>query len=295
MSKLSFSTEVKNELCEVKFSREEAFSELAAMILFGENIENGQFELKTDRAEIAARIQAVYKKAFKEELLIDIIKGKRSYSVSVDKNTAESVGVYLYEDGEIELDEDIYEEDTLMKAFLRGAFIISGTMTDPFKEYCCELLTYNENMAYLVLEMLENFNIKANTVKRNKHFVTYIKDINSVSDFLNVTGAHKSLMELIVTQIEKNCNNRSNREGNCRAANFDKTIKASVEQCKAIIKIQDSPLWDSLDEQTRSLALIRQEHFDSPLSKIGEMMVPPMTKSSVLRRMNKLIQIAEEL
>lgn len=295
MSKKTFSSMVKDELCEVKFKEEEAVAELCAMILFGENIENSDILIKTDRAQTAARIQAIFKKAFNEEVSIDILKGRRNYCVAISKKSAENAGVFFSNDGEIALDEDVYESENAKRAFLRGAFIISGTITDPVKGYCCELLTYNENMSYLAAEMLESFGIRANTIKRNNYYVTYLKDSTSVSDFLNIVGAHKLMMDLMVTQIQKDINNRNNRSSICKAANFDKTISASALQCKAILKLQKLPVWETLDEQTKEIAALRLENFDMPLSVIGEKMSVPMTKSSVNRRMKKLIDLAEEL
>jgi DNA-binding protein WhiA len=295
MKKKSFSSEVKTELCSVKFKESEAKAEYSAMLLFGENADNGSVTLKTDRAEIAARIQALIKKAVREEVPIDILKGRRNFSITVDLKLAEKIGVYFYEDGDIALDEDVYAGESEKRAFLRGAFIISGTMTDPLKEYNCELLTYNENMSFLSAELLESFGINANTVKRNHYYVTYLKDINSVSDFLNITGAHRMMMEFMVARIEKDLKNRSTRAGNCMAANLDKTIAASAKQCEAITKLQNSSLWYELDDETKELAQLRIEMFDSSLAAIGNKMTPPMTKSSVNRRMKKLIELAEEL
>lgn len=294
MSKQTFSQSVKEELCEVKFKYKEALAELAAMILFGENIENDDIVLKTDHAGIAARIQLLLRKVTGEDVTIDIVKGRRSYCINLLPSLAQKSGVYFMEDGEIALDEDIYENDEAKRAFLRGAFIISGTISDPQKGYSCELFTYNENMSYLACEMLENFGIRANTVKRNRYYVTYLKDKTSVNDFLNIIGAHKLMLELIVTQIQKDINSRENRTSNCQTANFDKTIKASVEQSRAIMKIRNLPVWDTLDEETKRLAELRMEHFDLSLTAIGELMCPKMTKSSVNRRMKKLIDLAEE-
>lgn len=293
MAEKTFSQSVKDELCEVKFKYEEARAELAAMIIFGENVENGEVLLRTDNASVAARIQLLIRKVTMDEVTIDLVKGRRNYLVRLLPDTSEKTGVYFMDDGEIALDEDVYEEDEAKRAFLRGAFIISGTITDPQKGYSCELFTYNENMSYLSCEILENFGIKANTVKRNKYFVTYLKDKTSVNDFLNIIGAHKLMLELIVTQIQKDINSRENRTSNCQTANFDKTIRASVEQSKAIMLLKERPVWDSLDDETKKLAELRLEHFDLSLAEIGEMMTPKMTKSSVNRRMKKLIEMAE--
>ncbi len=294
MPKTTFSQEVKDELCEVKIKKEEALSELAAMILFGENILNNMITLRTERASIAARIQLTFWKAIEEEVSIDIIKGRKNYSISVPTEVAEKAGVYLSKDGEIALDEDIYESESAKRAFLRGAFIISGTIVRPKKGYSCELVTYNENMSYLAAEILENFGIRANIVKRNNYYVTYLKDKNSVNDFLNIVGAHRLMMNFMVTQIEKDVNNRENRALNCQTANLDRTISASALQCKAIMKLKELPIWDTLDERTQELARLRLQFFDLSLTAIGEKMSPPMTKSSVNRRMKKLIDLAEE-
>lgn len=294
MSNRTFSQKVKDELCEVKFKQEEAIAELSAMILFGENIVNNTVNLRTENAKIAARIQLILRKAINEEASIDILKGRKNYCIGFDAVIAEKAGVYFSQDGDIALDEDIYESEEAKRAFLRGAFIISGTITDPKKGYSCELLTFNENMSYLAAEMLESFGIKANTVKRNNYYVTYLKDKNSVSDFLNIIGAHMLMMDLMVTQIEKDLSNRENRTRNCLTANIDKTISAAAYQCSAIIKLKQMHLWETLDEQTKQLAELRLEFFDLSLAAIGEKMSPPMTKSSVSRRMKKLIDLAEE-
>ncbi len=294
MSNRTFSHDVKDELCEVKFKQEEAVSELAAMILFGENVSNSTISLRTDNPNIASRIQLVLRKGIEEERAIDILKGRKNYCVSFPSKLSEKAGVYFYEDGEIAFDEDICETDEEKRAFLRGAFVMSGTISDPKKGYSCELVTFNENMSYLAADILENFGIKSNTVKRNNAFTTYIKDKNSISDFLNIIGAHKAMLEFLVTQIEKDRNNKDNRTQNCITANVDKTIAAATEQAKAIVKIKDTPKWDELDEATKTIAQIRLDNFDLSLFEIGERMIPPMTKSSVNRRMKKLIDLAEE-
>jgi len=290
----TFSHQVKDELCEVKFKHDEAISELAAMILFGENIANDTITLRSENPQIAARIQLILRKAIDEERSIDILRGRKNYVISFPAKLSEKAGVYFYEDGEIAFDEDVCETDNTKRAFLRGAFIMSGTISNPQKSYSCELVTFNENMSYLAADILESFGIKANTVKRNSYFITYLKDKSSVSDFLNIIGAHRSMLEFMVTQIQKDKNNNDNRTQNCFIANVDKTIAAAAEQCKAIMKIKDTPRWEELDDETKEIAQLRLDNFDLSLSAIGEKMTPPMTKSSVSRRMKKLIDLAEE-
>ena len=294
MSKKTFSQLVKDELCEVKINSGEARAELASMILFGENTDNGKMIFKTDKANIAARIQFVLKKVTGEEIPIDITNGRKNFCIEINSDITDCAGVYYTDGGEIEFDEDVYEEESFKKAFLRGAFIISGTITDPMKGYSSELITYNENMSYLAVEILENFGIKSNTVKRNSNYVTYLKDRESVGDFLSIIGAHKMMMELIVAHIQKDMNNRNNRASNCLTANMDKAIAASVTQCNAIMKLQKTPFCETLDEEKKTLAQLRLDNFDLSLTALGEKMSPRMTKSSVNRRFTKLIELADK-
>ena len=292
----SFSSAVKDELCELNIKNaSEAAAELDAILLFGESCERGTVTVRTDRAETANRIRVLIKKAIGEDAAIDIGTGKRSYSVSISEKLTEKSGLYFSDEGDIELDEDVYSEGECARAFLRGAFISGGTIASPVKNYRCELFTANEMMALLAAELMEGFSVRANTVKRKNYFVTYIRDFESAVDFLNIIGAHKSMMELMMTQIEKNVRNNVNRQANCRAANIDKSIRTSVSQCEAIEKLVTSPRWDALSVETRTMALLRAENPDKSLAQIGEMMQPPVSKSAVSRRMKKLIELAEEL
>lgn len=292
----SFSSKVKDELCELNIKNAaEAAAELDAILLFGESCERGTVTVRTDRAETANRIRVLIKKALGEDTAIDIGTGKRSYSVSISEKLTEKSGLYFSDEGDIELDEDVYSDGECARAFLRGAFISGGTIASPVKNYRCELFTANEMMALLAAELMEGFSVRANTVKRKNYFVTYIRDFESAVDFLNIIGAHKSMMELMMTQIEKNVRNNVNRQANCRAANIDKSIRTSVSQCEAIERLVTSPRWDALSEETRTMALLRAENPDKSLAQIGEMMQPPVSKSAVSRRMKKLIELAEEL
>ena len=294
--KKSFSSRVKDELTELTLKgTETCIAELAAMLIFGENTEkDNTILIKNDRAHTLARIQALLNYTLNDSPSIDIKSGRQSYSTRIDADSVENLGIFFTPDGFIELDEDIYTSDECKRSFLRGAFVMNGTVSDPEKDYSCELFTNNENMALLVSEMLKSFGVVTNTVKRKGYYVTYMRDKNSVSDFLNIIGAHNCMMELMMTQIEKDMRNLTNRQNNCRIANIDKTIKTSVKQCEAIRKLQKEPTWHSLDDEIKELAILRIENVDMSLEQLGAKMVPPMSKSAVSRKMNKLIALANK-
>ena len=125
--------------------------------------------------------------------------------------------------------------------------------------------------------------------------VTYLKDKQSVSDFLNIIGAHKSMMDMMMAQIEKDVRNNINRQINCRTANIDNIIKTSVKQCDAIRKLKNSKTWNELDAQTKELAEYRLKNVDANLTQLGQMLTPPISKSTVSRKMNRIIELSEEM
>lgn len=294
--KKTFSSQVKDELTLLLIKeKNSAAAEFAAMLLFGENTEHGTIFLKSANAKILARLQVLFKKVTGEAVSIDISGKKQSYSIKITSDIAEKFGVYFSEDGDIELDEDIYADLECKRAFLRGAFLISGTVSSPEKEYSCELFSYNENMAFLAAEIIDTFGIHSNTVKRKEHFVTYLKDKQSVSDFLNIIGAHKSMMDMMMAQIEKDVRNNINRQINCRTANIDNIIKTSVKQCDAIRKLKNSKAWNELDTQTKELAEHRLKNVDANLTQLGKMLTPSISKSTVSRKMNRIIELSEEM
>ena len=292
----TFSSEVKDELCLLNIKTlQAAAAELAAMLIFGENTDTDNIVIKSGRAENAARIQALLKKAGGQRIAIDVSERKNIYTVKIPKNAAENLGVYITEQGDIELDEEIIENENEKRAFLRGAFIVSGTITPPEKNYSCELFTMNENMAYIAAEILESLGVKANTVKRKEYFVTYLNDCESVTAFLGIIGAHTALLHLMTTQVEKDYRNQTNRIFNCRVANIDKMIKAAAGQCAVIERLMASQKWEELTPQLRALAELRMENKESSLAELGEKMSPPISKSAVNRRMSRLLELAKKL
>lgn len=291
--KKTFSSEVKDEMCNLNIKNiSEATAELAAMLIFGENTESDCILIRSFRAENTARIQALLKKTQNLRITIDISEKKNTYEIRVPKTVAEDLGVYISPRGDIELDEEIIENESNKRAFLRGAFIVSGTITPPEKNYSCELFTVNENMAYIAAEILESLGVTANTVKRKEYFVTYLNDCDSVTRFLGLIGAQASLLKLMAAQVEKDYRNQTNRIFNCRVANLDKTIKTAAIQCAAIDKLARTPAWDDLQDELKTLAMLRLKNTQCNLAELGEMMSPPMSKSTVNRRMNKILQLA---
>lgn len=197
-------------------------------------------------------------------------------------------------------EEDIVEESLLkrnccVRAYIRGAFLAAGSITDPEKGYHFEIVTSGEPKAVQLVEKLELFDIEAKTIERKGHVVVYIKEGSQIVDALNVIEAHNALMDLENVRILKEVRNSVNRQVNCETANINKTVNAAVKQIEDIEYIRQEIGFEELPQTLKETAMLRLEYPEVPLKELGNMANPPIGKSGINHRLRKLGQIADEL
>ena len=196
----------------------------------------------------------------------------------------------------IEAIQGLYLEKTCCKrAFIRGAFMASGSMSDPEKTYHFEIITTTEPKAVQLRDMIRFFNVDAKIVKRKKYFVVYVKDGSQIVDILNIMEAHKALMDLENVRILKEMRNSINRQVNCEAANINKTVTAATKQLDDILYIKETVGFGDLTPGLEEIASLRIEHPDASLKELGSMLSTPIGKSGVNHRLRKLSNIADSL
>lgn len=181
------------------------------------------------------------------------------------------------------------------RAFLRGAFLCVGSISDPEKSNHLEFICNDEKMADLLKEYMAEFEIIAKTVRRKKYFVVYLKDGEEIVNLLNVMGAHVSLMEFENQRILKEISNSVNRRVNCETANIAKTVNAATKQVEDIILIRDTCGFGGLPQNLREMAQVRIDYPDASLKELGSYLDPPVGKSGVNHRLRRLSEIAEKL
>ncbi len=181
------------------------------------------------------------------------------------------------------------------RAFLRGAFLAGGSMSDPGKAYHLEIVTSGRKKAEQIAEAANAFELDAKIALRRHYFVVYIKESSHIADMLNVMGAHVSLMELENVRVLKEVRNSVNRKVNCETANLNKTVSAAVKQTEDINYIKDKIGLDSLNEGLEQIARLRLKYPDMPLKDLGEQLVPAVGKSGVNHRLRRISQIADDL
>ena len=312
---MSFSIKVKNELANhISNATHCRIAELAALIsmcgsvMIDEN-NNYKIRIKTETQPTAEKIKKLLWKTFKVD--VDISTRENAYS-KVGRTYTLLVGDHqqalkilqatklINENNEIGENFSITNNIVIMKdcckrAFIRGAFMAAGSISDPNKSYHFEIKCNSEKKANQLIELLENYNIDGKMVARKGGYVVYIKEGEGIVDVLNVMEAHVSLMEMENVRILKGMSNYYNRQVNCETANIKKTVATSVRQIDDIDFIIENKGMDYLPEKLQDIAWVRKENPDASLQELGEMLDPPLGKSGVNHRLRKICQIAQEL
>lgn len=186
------------------------------------------------------------------------------------------------------LEEDLKEEN--LKAIIRGAFMGSGSVNNPEKEYHLEVDLGNQQNLKVLVEILERLGIRVKTFQNS----IYIKEGEEISKFLALIGANKAVMQFEDIRIQKEMRGKVNRLVNCETANLNKTINASIEQIAAIRKLQEIGKFQKLDDNLKEIAMLRLENPDMPLIELGKLLKKPVGKSGVNYRLKKIMEIADE-
>ena len=181
------------------------------------------------------------------------------------------------------------------RAFIRGAFLSSGSMSDPKKAYHLEVVTASPGKAEQLRDIIQAFSIDAKIVMRKKNYVVYIKEGSQIVDLLNVMEAHVALMDLENVRILKEMRNSINRQVNCEAANITKTVNAASKQKEDILYIRDTVGFGDLAEGLEDIAQLRIDYPEASLKELGAMLQPAIGKSGVNHRLRKLSMIADQL
>ena len=312
---MSFSSKVKEELSkECNSPRHCCIAETAAIfsmcgkVIFDEK-DHVRIEIHTENVTVARKYFTLLKKTYNINTDISIrhsssLNKNRSYVLSVnDDETARKIlmtcrlmkpfGV-IEEDFSIS-DSLIIQRECCKRAFIRGAFLAAGSVSDPVKTYHFEIVCLSEAKAKQLQMIMDTFNINARVIKRRKYFVVYVKDSSQVVDLLNIMGAYNALMDMENVRIVKDMRNNVNRKVNCETANINKTVSAAVKQIEDIRFIQMSSAFDELPESLQEMAELRVRYPEATLAELGQLLDTPVGKSGVNHRLKKISLFADEL
>lgn len=309
---MSFSGEIKEELSVLTSGgRHCRLAETAAILnLCGRIIitENNHYcvKIRTENLPVARKYFTLLRKAFniKAEVSVRKKRGIRSYSVVVSRDREARRllrDTYLLDpEGNIcgcmlPIHSHLLKQNCCRRAYIRGAFLASGSVSDPEKSYHFEIVCTSEEKAVHLRDLMIQYGIDAKIVTRKRHQVIYVKEGSQIVELLGLMGAHVSLMQLENVRIVKEMRNSVNRKVNCETANLNKTVSASVRQVEDIRYIEESMGLHRLTEGLEETARLRLNYPDASLKELGDMLHPKVGKSGVNHRLRKLSLIAEQL
>ena len=191
------------------------------------------------------------------------------------------------------LNKNLKEEEK--KALIKGVFMGGGSINNPKNTYHLELIFNEIENLQLTKKMLLDFDISSKQIKLKNKYLIYIKDGEKISEFLALIGASRAVMEFEDIRIEKEMRGKVNRLVNCKTANLNKTINASVEQISAIKKLKESKKFNKLNDNLKEIANLRLENPNMSLIELGKLLKQPLGKSGVNYRLKKIVEIANDI
>ena len=297
----SFAGKVKNELCRVPVQRLCcARAEAYGVLLYGNTFSPTEVRLITESADFAARLPRLFQRAFglKFDRLPEEERGKLIFGITDRSKLDRIINQLGYDPRQnlvLHVNFGLLEDECCRTAFLRGAFLAGGSVTDPEKRYHLELDTGHAQASREVAALLTEMGFLPHSVRRGGSSVIYFKQSEHIEDLLTTIGAPAAAMDIMTAKVDKEIRNGANRAMNCDMANVNKTIDAALEQKNAIQRLQENGRLERLPEKLRQTALLRLQYPEMSLSQLAEKCDPPVTKSCMNHRMRKLLEEAKKL
>lgn len=297
---MSFSSDAKAELCQNKIDRKCcAVAECYGVLLYCSTFSAREIRIITASADFAQRLSKLFKRAF--SIGFDVLpkegQGKKSLVIN-DEEKLRRIFSAFGEDVDNTLTHHVnyvvVEEECCRTAFVRGAFLAGGSVTDPEKNYHLELATPHHSVSRETHSLLLDMGFAPKETKRAANTLLYFKKADAIADFFTKLGAPVTAMNIMTAKVDKEMRNTVTRQINCDSANADKTVAAAQEQLEAIRRIAGEYGLDALPEQLKQAALLRITNPEASLADLARLSYPPVTKSCLSHRLKKILTFKPE-
>ena len=298
---MSFSADVKEEICRQKLERKCcALAESFGVLLFCHTFSPDTIRISTANAPFMARLPKLFKKAF--GLTFDVLppeaaSGRRSLLIS-DRQKISAVYSAFGWDASTAVSHHVnyavLEEECCRIAFLRGAFLAGGSVTDPDLRFHLELATVHHSVARECVSLMQELGFQPRLSERSGNTLLYFKQSDAIADLLTIIGAPVTSMRVMTAKVDKEMRNTVTRQINCDSANADKTVSAAQEQLAAIRRYSARYGLDTLPEPLKDAVLLRITNPAASLADLARLSSPPVTKSCLSHRLKKIISLADE-
>lgn len=296
---MSFSEQVRKEICTYITDRDRAFSCLYGMILFSRIVDRNQIYFQSKSPSSAETFGKLSEMIFrrKTECRQSQPRNDRilyTYDIKSRELLDMIFSAYRLTENERNINYEIISTSSL-GMFMGGIFLACGSVNDPEKEYHLEFAVTDKTLADELIIFLADIGVNARSSMRRGQYIVYIKESESIEDTLTFIGAKNCTLDIINVKILKDIRNRVNRITNCDSANIDKIVAASLRQIDDISLIAEKRGLDTLPEELREAAMLRLENPSMSLKDIGENLSEPLSRSGVNHRFQRIAAIAGEI
>ena len=308
---MSYTVDIKNEiaLSEDKYTNIEIIAELSGFIRNNATIKKNNILLTTENKNIADRIVLFIKRIYDIQGSIKVIKNlnfskKPLYQVEIDDNDYNILtGIGFYDSNHKYLENPssyILDDMETIRSYLRGAFLCTGSINDPkTSRYHLELLINKPKEAVFVQKLLNNYDLNAKILNRDKGYMIYIKEADKISDFIKILGANQAVLYYENIRVYRDEKNMTNRLNNCEQANLDKTIATATKQMKDIQILEYTRSLSLLDDKCLQVVEYRKKYPETSLKDLADIISretkKPLTKSGLNHRLRKITTLAERI
>lgn len=286
-------------------------AELSALIrtsgtIMLKGLSRTDLNILTENPAIARLIFTFFKKNFNIHTDVVVQKNKtlkkgNAYQIHIEDagDILKALGILVDVDGFYGINDKVphflLKDSCCKRAYIRGAFLGGGSVSDPEKGYHLEFITHSEEYGNSLKELINEFGLESKLIDRKSNHIVYLKEGDQIVDLLNIIGAHKALLDFENVRIVKQMRNDVNRLVNCETANLNKTVNAAMKQVQDINLIKSVVGLGALPDGLSELAELRLEQPEASLKELGEMLDPPVGKSGVNHRFKKIHKFAESL
>jgi DNA-binding protein WhiA len=307
---MSFASETKKELTNLEVKTCCIQAELSALIRMNGSLSFSNrklvVDIQTENAAIARRIYTLLKKSYDVQVELLVRKKMRLKKNNVYIVRLSHLAKEILEDTKIigegftiihDISPELVKKKCCKRSYLRGAFLAGGSVNNPeTSSYHLEIFSLYKEHNDSLCELMNTFGLNSKTLERKKGYITYLKEAEKITEFLNVAGAHNALLRFEDVRIVRDMRNSVNRLVNCETANLNKTIGASIRQVENIRYINATVGLQILPEKLREIAELRLNYTDVTLKELGEMVSGgAISKSGINHRLRKIDAIAEKL
>lgn len=298
---MSFASEAKAEMCRQHMNKKCCTAaEIYGILLYCNTFSSDEIRIVTESRPFAQRLEKLFTRAFgwdfDQKQGFELPEGKLVLGITDLQKIEQVFDRFGYERGRIvahHINLGVLESECCKAAFVRGAFLAGGSVTDPQKNYHFELITGHFNVSNEVVSMLFEMGFSARNSRRSGNCVTYLKQSEAIEDLLTTIGAPVSAMEIMNAKVEKDMRNSVNRKVNCDTANVEKTVNAAMAQIDAINSLAESGALETLGDKFKETARLRVENPEASIAELASMCDPPVTKSCLNHRLRKIMELAK--